>query len=449
MSIQPDEQNELLSGLLDGALTDDERARIEAAMKADPSIDGRLEELFALRRSLLRGRRVGHLGPDFASRIVASAKARASEMGDEAPAWLQESNIPRRESIAPIPEISASDRAIKVWIPAVVCTAAASVAIFLFSTANRQNPNALVGNIPRVVEQTPSDEDPNRDANDIIADVLRSESGDSKVAQSPMDPAEEKLGVGPLGVELSNQIASQEHDQDTNTMLEPSAVFAPKLPPANTPVPTDVAKIAEANPVDSNKPSVLVPGLKGLKDMKFTAVVDISIDPVAQANDALRTLLDKYDIAHAEDLALDPAQVDTLITSQVVGPRVDDAATEEAVLVWFIRGDGRRIDSLIEEIEANYQDFPKYRWNMAVDPNVNKLMDQLASVDQEPKSSSSHRLAMRGPGDGLISSFPGVDRGTSQTIEQRMQASEAKRSKPRIDLNPRSNLLLIVRPMSD
>ena len=61
MPPDPQQLEELLSGMLDGVLSEDEQRQLESAMQSDPSIAVRLEELAELRRSLLRGRSVGCL----------------------------------------------------------------------------------------------------------------------------------------------------------------------------------------------------------------------------------------------------------------------------------------------------------------------------------------------------------------------------------------------------
>ncbi len=87
MPPDPHQLEELLSGMLDGVLSEDEQRQLESAMQSDPSIAVRLEELAELRRSLLRGRSVGRLGPDFSKRILQAAQERAQSL-ESPPAWI-------------------------------------------------------------------------------------------------------------------------------------------------------------------------------------------------------------------------------------------------------------------------------------------------------------------------------------------------------------------------
>ena len=62
MPPDPRQIEEWLSGLLDGVLSEQEQRDLDLAMRNDPSIAQRLEELTNLRRALLQGRPVGRLG---------------------------------------------------------------------------------------------------------------------------------------------------------------------------------------------------------------------------------------------------------------------------------------------------------------------------------------------------------------------------------------------------
>jgi hypothetical protein len=62
MPPDPHQIEEWLSGMLDGALTEQEQRQLDLAMQNDPSIAELLEQMAELRRSLLRGRNVGRLG---------------------------------------------------------------------------------------------------------------------------------------------------------------------------------------------------------------------------------------------------------------------------------------------------------------------------------------------------------------------------------------------------
>jgi hypothetical protein len=189
MSTNADHLQELLNGLLDGVLTDDEQRALELAMKSDPSLDAKLSELQAMRRSLLRGRSVGRLGPEFSKKVVSAARQRAESMGDQAPGWMLPATRPAadrgpRRSVSPrVSRIeqtldsergsgtatistSVSRRAWRVWLPMLAAATAASLAVYFagpfFSQPTVQ---PLVG-LP-IPNQTPEQVD---DPSGIVAD---------------------------------------------------------------------------------------------------------------------------------------------------------------------------------------------------------------------------------------------------------------------------------------
>lgn len=75
MPPEPEKLEELLSGMLDGVLSEDEQRQLDAAIKSDPAIAERLEALTNMRRSLLRGRSVGGLALTFRSEFFRQPKS--------------------------------------------------------------------------------------------------------------------------------------------------------------------------------------------------------------------------------------------------------------------------------------------------------------------------------------------------------------------------------------
>lgn len=89
MSLPREILDQLLSGYLDGALSADERSRVEALLRSDPQVAQELEALRQLRASLRELYRAGAkpLGEKFADRVIESAvtQARAEGLGDDHP----------------------------------------------------------------------------------------------------------------------------------------------------------------------------------------------------------------------------------------------------------------------------------------------------------------------------------------------------------------------------
>ena len=72
---------QLLSGMLDGVLSEAESNELLKKMANDPSVGLQLESLRVARQSLRIGRSARSLRPEFAESVTFAAKKRAAEMG--------------------------------------------------------------------------------------------------------------------------------------------------------------------------------------------------------------------------------------------------------------------------------------------------------------------------------------------------------------------------------
>jgi len=502
MSPNPEEIDLLLNGLLDGALTDDEQARIELAMEQDPALGVRFEELTALRRSLLVGRRPGRLGPDFAKRVVTAARERADLMGDEAPAWLKSNTSPsassgtnerrgrgRREhavssavassqgdSGSNASELMASDavvisqRAWRVWLPALSLVLAASLAMVMFSVMWPPSPSvqpfAGMSGVPQGTNDPSS--------NDVATDLLNKKDS---VATPNLDPVP---NIDRDVASNANQSPSQKSNSDPDlSSMDVDSRVATSNPSANSDANRDVPQAdsasAPAGALESNNAKEMAPTLaeastpaspsglekpndprskaiddliasKSVTDPIFTLVAEITVDPVAAENDSLRTLMEEHEILVTDDLNLDNGQLETLVSSQLVGALNQvDVGDRDGVQILFLRARADRIDSFLMDAFAQYKDFPTYRLDLSFDPAVLKLANQLSTVASS--DDYARRLTFRGASDsGLVTMFPHVDKGSGVKLEDRIAASQSRAPSMTKERREMSYLLLMVKP---
>lgn len=492
MSLNPEEIDLLLNGLLDGALTDEEQSRIELAMEQDPALGVRFEELTSLRRSLLVGRRSGRLGPDFAKRVVLAARERADLMGDEAPAWLRPTPSPntapgnseglkrgRREQ--PVTsaiaygsdvEVDSSEsdsviiskRAWRVWLPAMSMVLAASVAMVMFSMmwppSPPVQPFAGLSGVPQGSNDSSS--------NDVATDLL---STKDSVLKPGIDSAPN----------VDHGIASNsEPSTDPNrSSVASDSQLAVSKPSANADTKQGIAEIGPAsNPTDAtgagstkdmastlaeaskpSRPSSLdkpndprsqaiddLIASKSVTNPIFTLVAEITVDSVAAENDSLRTLIEEHEILVTDDLNLDNKQLETLVSSQLVGALNQvDVGDRDGVQMFFLRARADRIDSFLMDAFAQYNDFPSYRLDLSFDPAVLNLANQLSTVASS--DDYARRLTFRGNADsGLVTMFPHVDKGSGVKLEDRIAASQSRDRSMTKERREMSYLLLMVKP---
>lgn len=457
MSTNAEHLQELLNGLLDGVLTDDEQRALELAMKSDPSLDAKLSELQAMRRSLLRGRNVGRLGPDFSKKVVFAARKRAESMGDQAPGWMLPETRPTADrgpirSVSPRESrieqtlgseegsgtkpmsTSVSRRAWRVWIPMLAAATAASMAIYFagpfFSQPTVQPLVGLPGpnQSPKQVYDPSGIEADEQEANKIAVDLLANET------RSP---------AGPDRQATPGSDSKGEMESSANSKIVESESMELAGGASNNIVSNEIKGEKTSNPIQE------ILNASGVTNPIYTMVLDIAVDSVAEENGALRTLMEDHEIVYADDLNMNADQLDSLVASQLIGKMsgIDRGKRSDDVQLIFVRAKAKRIDSFIMEIAGQYKDFPKFRMDMSFDPSVSQLMKQLGTISSEEEG--ARRLTFRGAGDaGLVSAFPVASKkGEPLDVEKRkLLAAQSSKSKKRESSRDEiSYLILLVR----
>jgi len=397
MPPDPQQIEEWLSGLLDGELSEQEQRALELAMQNDPSIAQRLEEMTNLRRYLLQGRPVGRLGTDFSKRVVQAARRQASEM-NAPPAWIlpdaPNAVAPRSqepewsdtydEADRPFPEsidipsssvqrrsqgyssaepkavirgllgasqedtaISVQERFIRVWLPT-VAVVLALCAVIVFLPRNGDNNLTQPGPIA---------------------------SSDSDTPESAVKPDPSVEAVLPTDLSDSNPTLAD--------VAPPKPMAANEVPPA----------LAEATSDPSTDPLKQLPPPGPDGKYNITLIAQISVDPQATESQMLQELLEKHEIIASSDILLENNQLETLVGSKIVkGPVLDPASDSTKSSMYLIKSNAKRIDGLLRDVEAQYQDFPTYRLDVSFDPEVHRLMDHLAGVTESQDSARKMRL---------------------------------------------------------
>lgn len=462
MPPEPEKLEELLSGMLDGVLSEDEQRQLDAAMKNDPSIAERLEALTNMRRSLLRGRSVGRLGPDFSKRILQAAKDRAESL-EAPPAWIlpdhpnavpasgSESGVGsdfqdmeeasratvkwKKNSRPVVAQAMLStyetrsatfrERIVKVWGPSLLAVAALG-ALFLalpkISPVDPNGPPVAVQDNPVLADPDPVQTDP---ALVLPADKL-----------SP------------------SEISSIASLEQANSVVDPSRsndALAETKPMVNDPGLNKVAQ-GEATNRDGVANAVGNDVVTAPKEW-FTLIAEIQPDARAVEDDILDGLLERFEIIASKDLNLDKTQTDTLIASKVIGGVQATDGTDKTT-VYFLKAKGMQIDGFLSAVQAQYKDFPKYRLNLSADPNVRKLVDQLGFVsDSATDNAAMHRLLFGlGEGQDPSSQDPSLRGVVSKEPSSGMDLERRKASKGALGgmglkqaEDMRSYLLLLVR----
>jgi hypothetical protein len=402
--------DELLSGMLDGMLSDQELRVLEQAMADDPSLQAKLDDLAASRSALLRGRSRGRLGPDFAKSVSLAARDRAAALGPDAPAWLVPTDFHRpgapvkpapQESISPLETIPAFKRA---WVYACVSLAAVFALIFVF--IQEPEKQGLVQLDPQATNT--------------------SESSDLKV----IEKAEELLAASPNAAEKSseNTLFKEEAPSQNAALLDTesaiaslntenqagtttgtmatgeSTIAAPTEPStASVAVVDSAGGVKEAdrgNSVASTEPKKSK--TKKSKNEKFlTAAIYITIDEVALQNRALESILEDHGVAYSSDHVLSDEELKRLSQSGLATPAQDEQ--EGNVQVLFLKSTVENIGLAMESMLAQEKDFPQCLLEMTEDASAGKLVKQLSSIEvAEGSKGFARRIVPAGTnGSGL------------------------------------------------
>jgi hypothetical protein len=453
MPPDPRQIEEWLSGMLDGVLSEEEQQQLDIAMQNDPSIAERLEELASLRRSLLRGRSVGRLGTAFPKRVVQAARERASQM-DAPPAWIlpdapnavapqgqeplwsegyseidrpvaQSVDIPHGASVrgqkamvrgimGPGQEhvsVSVRERLVRVWLPSIAVVAALCALFVALPRSGPVNPNPT----PDVAENpsedptnNPGDGFPNGAPNSAIVGDVNDPASDSKPNKSPTEPILPNSG--------SNG---------------------------------SIATVPESNP--AMQPKILPAGQVPQNGSVFVLVANISVDPVAQQDDMLSDLLNKYEIISSTDATLERTDVDKLVSSQILKPIANDPDLKgDELTVYVVKASFERLDAFLQDVQQQYKDFPSYKLSMTADPAVPVLLNQLAGLSDSAQQAK--RVVFKDPQTGESSptigqpkdDTPKVD--SNEELKMRMNAT-LRIANGKVPGKPQEGfLLLLVRP---
>ena len=414
--------DELLSGMLDGMLSEADFVELKREMAKNPSLQGRLDELAVLRRSLLSGRSPSLLRPDFAISVTLAAKKRATEMGVNAPAWLvsPDSLGPFQKSLAPS---SVDSVPWQRWIFAGGLTLAATL-LFVFMSMPKADRLGIVpfpdSETIAIVDSANSPESPGTPEALVIAKVP-----DTKKL---LEGSAEKILVAEAD---STPLKSKNESVESVARVESVASNPPLL------------GTRQADAVVVNQSDKRIVKANQTQIPFLTVIFDVSIDPIAVENRTLERILEKYNIVYTDDLVINDEQLKNLEDSKTIGI---DANSEEKMEVMFLRSTARQLDLALQEIIDQFEDFPEFAMDYTTDKSAGMLVKQLSSIKvAEGTDGFAKRLSLE-VAPGNRSPF-----AVSTRRSQPMTIANRKKMKSGMVLgidkgNDISNVLLILRP---
>lgn len=461
MNPQSPDNEELLSGMLDGELSGSDARRLESAMKEDPSLQNRLDELSAMRSSLLRGRPTGRLSKSFAANVVAVAQQRAASMGPEAPEWVLAPEPARSYTPGMKPKLDLP-LGQRLLIPLGALASACAIALFALFAMPKPEPQQFAelppfSDSPATVE--PSLANDASTPNDTTTPASRSEglasnpspsnpgtsssgaqdanSGEMVEGSLPADPGLKALADQPrseLASAESKMLADNSPElANANSLDAQASKLIDKSATASVVPSTDPSNPSIASSVENNSETNRLPFM--------LMVVTVSMDKVARENNSLNRILNEHGIASIEDLALNSDQLDALLSTGMAG-----SVSQSGAGVYFLKGYAKSLAGALDDICSQYKDFPEFGLNIAMDDSARSLIDQLDGIQVAANKGVAKRLGANTP-NGVVTSFsPGAKRSAPFKGKQREDFRfQFQSTTPKSDLNPISHLLLIVR----
>lgn len=383
--------DELLSGMLDGVLSEAELIDLKREMANNPSLQGRLDDLSLNRRALVSGRSTQLLRPDFASSVTLAAKKRASEMGSEAPEWLVPSKTSAQVQKARSPRALDSVPS-RQWVFAGLALAASLLIAFLaLPRADRQGMVRVPDVVPKVDSMATND--PGSVPEEQTAKPLTTtQIASTPVATNPVASNPELAPTDSVASRLPVDDSSK-LDASKDRVLDPSATSTTVANLSQRP--SDVRGPRNGNAVELSQEvsDKSVPNPK----LYFTLVLDVSIDPQAVENRTLERILEKYDIVSTDDLIVNDEQLKQLEESKLVGIT---ANSDEKMGVMFLRSTAKKLDLAMVDIINQFEDFPEFAMDVTTDRSALMLVNQLGSirVAEAISDTASRLLLAKAPG---------------------------------------------------
>lgn len=412
MSAPNQDIDDLLSGMLDGMLTFEESIFLEREMANDPTLQARFDELSFLRRSLLSGRTVATLGPNFASRVTQAAKARVRENEQVAPK-TKGSEHPKTASSELIVKSRNHHRWLR-WIYGGAVSIATCVVLVVLSMPTRD------------VRKPISDSD----------SVLEKQStGLTETTSSDLAVSDDQL-VREIAKDVVEKMDNRRVNRETVAEVMPGDAKQPAL--------TD-RRIADLKTVSPNLESDLNPKAIESNLLYYLYVLDVTVIQSAVEDRALERLLEKHQIVYTDDLAINDDQLAMLEKSKLTGG--NSVANTDKMGVVFLRSSERRLGSAITDIIAQYQDFPEFAQNISTDRSATELVKQLSQIKvAESSGGVAQRFALpKAPGV----SYPFASSARAGKPMPKEKRLENGKKQPLLSGDGMANALILLRPAKE
>lgn len=387
MSFPVEIRDELLTGYLDGQLSQDERHRVERMLETDQEAREVFERLSA-NRDVLRqlGGDAPGLGGAFAERVWAATQAAAREEGlaDSHPVRLAESLRPK---------VDVQRRLRGRWKIAgsVMAVLAASLLIGLtvFQTVvtdsgpemarndRDQDEPALVENGEAESQPTAEEQLDRSGIDETQRDALVENSAQPQPSISPGDlPGDvggrETPSTEPLVADASRSDDATQNDQPAESRGAYDALA--ELLPGRV-------ESREAEPSGSDGPNAAPEAMAAGGALQAVLMYEVALTQRGVTRGILDHALSEAGIELGDQGVLDAQAVESLAAVQLATPGEAAVDVGEGAQLWFIEAPMQRIDYLLLTLAAAHEDVERVGYKLLRNPPVVSAARQIAKVD--------------------------------------------------------------------
>ena len=417
----PPNIDELLTGLLDGNLSEGELRQVEAAMAADRTLEKQLETLRKMRSDLLIHRPKGRLGADFAKRVTAMAEERARA---DAP------------HVAPI---LAPKLRLAPWIYSGVASAAVVAWImFAMPSDSRVQPLIAKTKVPAEIRAAAPEEIPSVGSLESQLNVAESKVSDGKVSAGTVQMPNSPVVIKEL--EQTNSLARVLPPDEKGDAPKKDVVSGQSS--AENADTSNVASSSKDNLYNekSLKNAKGKLGPNQLTKNMLTLVVDVSLTKSAIDNEVLESILTRHDIAMTEQQILTVDEISNLEKTSLAGKPVDDGSGEIGII--FIRAPGTNVNKAIEDILKEEKSFPQVGMDIQMDDSLRAFVTELSAIRVIPERKGEARQLRSTSKESLMS----FAEGSKKLPPLKRKAEKSGMSAIlKADGRAMSNALLIIR----
>lgn len=431
MSRSSVEIEELLTGLIDGQLSEAERLEIDDRLGKD-------QQLQATFKALKRNRDLvtavpKSQSPRFSSKIVALAKERALESSAPVPTWLQGPQV-RRSAAYSQPWWKKHSVSLAI-AAAITFVLASGMALSLLRQSLRQS--EIATNVSQ--ETQPEKASEVSQPTEVVAPAL---AGNDNATKAPVESVPTPIVPEQPVTPVESSIASNESVK--TPIPETQEPSTPNVAPADPAVENALANVT---------PNTDDPGADfALGDLFM--VVDVTASTQIDTMERFNVLLGRYDIAMAEDMNVDQPVVNTLEKARLLQGQSalnTQQTLKSSTSLLFVKARAVRIDAMVEEMIADVEGFPEISLSVLMDTPELPLLGELKSVQEAELSRSQKQSVASSVASPLRSRGGSRSFVSAQRQQPAMPLEERRSSKGRSGIlmgdasNPVTYVLFVVR----